>query len=150
MENRVPPPIYMLIFAILNYLLHLAYPLQIGDELARRFVAATLFAVAAIFLLASLKDFIKNKTTVNPLDPAKARTLVMSGVFKFSRNPMYLGMLLLLMSWALLLGNPLGTISVLAFGGVMNVWQIRPEERFLTEKFGEAYADYCRKVRRWL
>lgn len=150
MENKIPPPLYMFFFAALTYLVHQWWPMEVGDPLARNILAACLFIWASVFLLLSLADFIKHKTTVNPLDPAKARTLVIKGVFRFSRNPMYLGMLLLLMAWMLYLGNPLGVLFVAAFGWVMNRWQIRPEERFLHEKFGDAYSDYCKRVRRWL
>jgi protein-S-isoprenylcysteine O-methyltransferase Ste14 len=76
--------------------------------------------------------------------------LVISGVYRISRNPMYLGMLLFLCAWALYIGNPLSGVGAVLFGVVMNVFQIAPEEKVLSEKFGKAYLDYCSKVRRWI
>jgi protein-S-isoprenylcysteine O-methyltransferase Ste14 len=73
-----------------------------------------------------------------------------SGIYRFTRNPMYLGMLLVLTAGAVYLGN-LAAFAVLpVFVVCMNRLQICPEERFMQEKFGEAYRDYTARVRRWI
>ncbi|WP_240183220.1 methyltransferase family protein, partial [Vibrio cholerae] len=90
------------------------------------------------------------KTTVNPMAPDLAATVVDSGVFALSRNPMYLGLLLLLFGLAYWQENALSLVIVGGFLLYMNQYQIEPEERILEAKFGEAYLHYKKRVRRWL
>ena len=89
-------------------------------------------------------------TTVNPLHPAKASQLVTSGVYRFTRNPMYLGHALMLLAWALYLGNFVALGSVPALVLYLSRFQIRPEETQLLARFGDAYTAFCRQVPRWL
>ena len=114
-------------------------------------VAALLLATAgAALALAGVWAFAQARTTVNPLAPRRARELVMHGVYRHTRNPMYLGMLLALAGWAVWLGNAAALPVLPAFVLVLNALQIRPEEAALRERFGEAYARYACRVRRWL
>ncbi|MEX0274126.1 MAG: isoprenylcysteine carboxylmethyltransferase family protein [Flavobacteriaceae bacterium] len=94
-------------------------------------------------------QFIRVRTTVNPHMPQKANKLVTGGLYRFSRNPMYLGMLLALLALGLQLGNAFNTIVAALFVSYMNRFQILPEERMLTSIFGDDYRRYCSKVRRW-
>jgi len=149
MKNRIPPPIWMLICGSVAYVVNIFIPGNMGGESERLLLAAVCVLVAVVFLADSVLGFIRSKTTVNPLQPQKASTLVISGVYRISRNPMYLGMLLCLCAWALYIGNPLSGVGPVLFGIIMNVFQIAPEEKVLSEKFGSAYLDYCSKVRRW-
>ena len=103
-----------------------------------------------IVLLIAISAFIKFKTTINPLKPEQASSLVMTGIFKFSRNPMYLGMLLLILSLWIKTGAILGFIFVPGFIAYMNYFQILPEERAMTALFSGKYEVYCQQVRRWL
>ena len=103
-----------------------------------------------IVLLIAISAFIKFKTTINPLKPEQASSLVMTGIFKFSRNPMYLGMLLLILSLWIKTGAILGFILVPGFMAYMNYFQILPEERAMKALFSEKYDTYCQQVRRWL
>ncbi len=94
--------------------------------------------------------FRRARTTVNPLQPAAASHLVVAGIYRHTRNPMYLGMLLVLLGWGLFLGNALGLGLALLFIPLMNRLQIGPEERILTNLFGRQFTTYQSTVRRWL
>lgn len=100
--------------------------------------------------LLSVFSFIKFKTTVNPLRPANASTLVTSGMNRFSRNPMYLGMLLLITSLVLYSGYGVAIIAPSIFALYMTYFQIMPEEAALIIRFGDEYDAYMKRVRRWI
>ncbi len=96
-------------------------------------------------------SFRQAKTTVNPVQPTQASTLVVSGIYRFSRNPMYLGFLFLLLSWAAFLANiPALLLGPPLFAGYMNKFQILPEEKILCSLFGDDFEIYKNRVRRWI
>jgi protein-S-isoprenylcysteine O-methyltransferase Ste14 len=95
-------------------------------------------------------SFRRAKTTVNPMTPDAASSLVVSGIYRYTRNPMYLGFLLILTGWAALLSNMLALAVLPAFVVFMNRFQISPEERVLASLFPVDYAEYRARVRRWL
>ena len=109
-------------------------------------VAALGFTVA----IAGVAAFRKAHTTVDPFHPDKSSSLVTQGIYRHSRNPMYLGMLLVLMAWALYLSSGLSVILSFLFVPYMSRFQIMPEERVMREKFGEEFDRYCNAVRRWM
>jgi len=116
-----------------------------------RIVLAALAATAGFAAaIAGVVQFRRAKTTVNPLRPETASSLVTGGVYRVSRNPMYLGMALILFGWAVWLGNPATVLVLPLFVAYMTRFQIIPEERALTATFGEVFAEYRRRVRRWL
>lgn len=119
-------------------------------DLVRVMVACVLAAGGVAFGLAGSLAFRRAGTTVNPLRPARASQLVVAGVYRISRNPMYLGLLLGLIALTVYLAAPMALSGPVGFGGYIDRFQIRPEERALEAKFGGAYADYKRRVRRWL
>ena len=94
--------------------------------------------------------FRSNKTSVNPLNTDSVSSLVTSGIYNYSRNPMYLGMLFWLIGYACYIANPLNLVFLVLFVCYMNKFQIAPEEAFLKQKFAESYHAYSQKVRRWL
>ena len=94
--------------------------------------------------------FRRAQTTVDPFHPDKASSLVTQGIYRHSRNPMYLGMLLVLIAWALYLSSGLSLILTFLFVPYMSRFQIMPEERVMREKFGDAFDLYCKDVRRWM
>lgn len=98
----------------------------------------------------SFLNFQKNKTTVNPLSPEKATSLVIGGFYRFTRNPMYLGMLLILTGIAMLLASISSFLLLPVFVLAMNSLQIKPEEKALEKIFSEEYLNYKKKVRRWI
>ncbi|MCA9778767.1 MAG: isoprenylcysteine carboxylmethyltransferase family protein [Candidatus Eremiobacteraeota bacterium] len=90
------------------------------------------------------------KTTVNPLQPDRASSLVIVGIYRWTRNPMYVGALLVLTAWFLFLQNWLPMVFLATFVAILTRFQIVPEEQILIGRFGEEYAAYCRRVPRWI
>jgi protein-S-isoprenylcysteine O-methyltransferase Ste14 len=147
---RVPPLLLVLIFAIAMVAID-----SVWNEWAvvfpwRWLAASTLSVCGAMLALAGVVEFRRAQTTVNPLTPEASSAIVTSRVYRFSRNPMYLGMLLLLSGLATLLANPLNFLLLPMFVLILNHLQIIPEENFLLAKFGQDYRDYQHQVRRWL
>lgn len=112
--------------------------------------ALVLAGAGVAVALLGVASFRRAKTTVNPLHPEAASALVVTGIYRLTRNPMYLGMLLLLLGWAVYLANALAFVFPVAYIPLMNRLQIRPEETALAAKFGAAFTAYQSKVRRWL
>ena len=108
-----------------------------------------LLIVAAIIGVISLIQFFRAKTSLDPTKPSKVSSLVTDGLYKYSRNPMYLAILLVLLAWGLWLGNAFNTLLAALFVGYMNRFQILPEEEALLKSFGKQYQQYLTSVRRW-
>ncbi len=119
-------------------------------ELLRVSVSAALGLVGACVSLAGTIGFRRAKTTVNPMKPANASSLVTGGIYRVTRNPMYLALLLVLMGWAVFLAAPWVVLGPLAFGLYITQFQVKPEERVLSAMFGSAYGEYRARVRRWI
>jgi protein-S-isoprenylcysteine O-methyltransferase Ste14 len=113
-------------------------------------LAVALSAAGVAFALAGILAFRRANTTVNPAKPEAASTFVASGVYRVSRNPMYVGLLLVLTGWAFFLCHALTFLFLPVFVAYMNRFQIAPEERALSARFGSEYATYTRSVRRWI
>lgn len=142
----VPPPFFALAAGIAQHLLAPDRPAG-----TPRKVAAATIAAASLGLDASaMAAFRRQRTTVNPLDPAKASSLVNSGAYGITRNPMYVGMAGLLTAHAVLRGGWLTTIPIGAFVVLIDRLQIPAEEAAMERNFGETYADYRARVPRWL
>ena len=115
--------------------------------------SALAFAVGAIGLsldAIALVQFLRSRTTTNPLKPDSASALVSGGIYRFTRNPMYLGLATLLLAWAIYLGNLAALAGLPLFILYMNRFQIAPEERALEARFGAEYIAYRARVRRWV
>ena len=132
------------------WLLARAVPSLSATIPARAAIAVGLPLLGVGLALAGVVEFRRARTTVNPLEPGGASALVDSGVYRVTRNPMYLGFVLGLIGWAVYLASPLAAIGVAAFMAYMNRFQIAPEERALRTNFPGAFDAYARKVRRWL
>lgn len=146
MELKIPPPILLLIAAMLIFLC----PTFTEPNLFYR-IGAFIFLFCGVLVdILGLVAFRQKKTTVNPLSPEKTTFLVTQGIYRFTRNPMYLGMTFLLVAWALWLGNIMALVIVWCFIGYLTRFQILPEERILAQKFGESFQDYQQNVPRWL
>jgi len=116
----------------------------------RELFAALLLIGALIIGLAAVYGFRRAKTTVNPLKPEASTALVTGGLYRWTRNPMYLAMLLLLLAWACIVSNWAALAILPLFVAYLNRFQIGPEERALQARFGAEFESYRRKVRRWL
>lgn len=150
LETRIPPPMVTLVFALIIYLIDKVASLTSQGERVRRIVAAVFIAASLLAIIGGVLAFHKRRTTVNPLRPDRATSLVVEGVYRMSRNPMYLGMLLILCAWSIWLGNPWGVLGLVGFVVYMNRFQIIPEERTMREKFGMQWDTYAARVRRWI
>jgi protein-S-isoprenylcysteine O-methyltransferase Ste14 len=117
---------------------------------ARIGAALLILAAGLLVMLAGVISFRRARTTVNPLKPDAATTLVTSGIYRYTRNPMYLGMLMVLLGWVVYLASPAALLGVLAFWAFIGHFQIRPEEHALAGLFGTTFTDYMSRVRRWL
>jgi protein-S-isoprenylcysteine O-methyltransferase Ste14 len=149
LELRIHPPVVMLIAAAAMKLIAMVVPAQV--LIPWRLPIVALFLLAGVLLpLFGALGFRRHKTTVNPHTPTQTSALVTTGVHGFSRNPMYLGLLLVLAGWAFYLANWVAVLLLPAFVLYINRYQIQPEERVLAERFGEDYAAYRKAVRRWL
>ncbi|WP_293779532.1 isoprenylcysteine carboxylmethyltransferase family protein [uncultured Oxalicibacterium sp.] len=116
----------------------------------RMMVGVGLSQISAVLALAVVVHFWRRRTTINPINPDKASHLVTYGVFRLSRNPMYLSLLLLLVAYAIRLDSLAVWIAPVVFVAYVTRFQIMPEERVLTKKFGEAYLTYKHRTRRWI
>jgi len=113
-------------------------------------LSAAVLAVGACIALLGVLEFRSAGTTVDPRTPNESESLVVKGVYRFTRNPMYLGFLLMLVAWGLFLGSVFAALLLPLFIVYMNRFQILPEERHMRALFGEAYNRYASQVRRWL
>ena len=113
-------------------------------------LALTLVALGGALAVAGVIAFRNHCTTVNPLTPSASSSVVSGGVYRVSRNPMYLGFLLALAGWAVYLSNAGAALLLPVFVAYMTQYQIKPEERALLAKFGSEFAQYMSRVRRWL
>jgi len=150
LELKVPPPAVALLFGVLMWLSSsLLSPVEVPFG-PRVTVALVLASVGLVFGLTGMVSFWRAKTTINPTKPTATSTLVTSGAFRFTRNPMYLSLLLYLLAWAVYLSNWLALLFLPVFVLYINQFQIKPEERALSSLFGPEYAAYKGRVRRWL
>ncbi len=150
LELKIPPPFVALALALIMWAIaSFTQPVEVPFAL-RLGAALALVIVGQSISISAMVAFRRAKTTVNPIKASAASSLVRSGVYRFTRNPMYLGLLLTLLAWAVFLSNPLALLFVPLFVLYMNRYQIGPEERVLSSLFGAEYAAYGKKVRRWL
>lgn len=154
LETRIPPPLVTLIFALVLWGLSRAeFGLTFGDLLnnaLRLSASVLLFLIGAVFSILGVASFKKAKTTVNPLKPQQASTLVNSGIYQISRNPMYVGFVFFLTALSIFLNSFLFIILTPIFMLYITYFQIIPEERALETLFSEQYLHYKNTVRRWL
>ena len=150
LELKIPPPLVMLLSGLLMGLLAWLLPILTIWLPMQQLLCMLALSAGTLLIVVSVALFIMAKTTIEPTRPGRAAHLVVGGFNRISRNPMYLGMLLWLLAWALWLGNLLALLGLPLFVLYMNRFQISLEERFLAEKFGDQYQAYLARVRRWL
>lgn len=150
LEHRIPPPLVGLVIAVAMWGTARLTPLW-GLVAAWRIPIAVAIAVAGgMVTVGGARAFTQAGTTKNPMKPDTATMLVQSGIFRYTRNPMYLGLTVILVAWAIFLAAPWALWGPLAFLLYMDRFQVQPEEAAMAKLFGAEYAKYQRQVRRWL
>lgn len=150
LENKIPPIVIVAICAALMWLLSAFATAITLDQSWSRCLAGSFFLLGSGIMLAAAYQFYRHKTTLNPSQPQRAQALVASGIYSLSRNPIYLGYGLWLLAVASWLQTPLVAACALIYGWYITVFQILPEERALSEIFGESFSKYKTKAHRWL
>lgn len=150
LDLKVPPVALAAIIAAAMWLAARSVPSLAVAIPWRPGLALLLAGAGGAMAAAGVLAFRRAKTTVNPMQPEAASSVVAAGVYRVSRNPMYVGILLALAGWAVFLAHVLPFAFLPAFVLYMNRFQIRPEEQALSARFGSGYAIYQRSVRRWL
>jgi protein-S-isoprenylcysteine O-methyltransferase Ste14 len=151
MHLRIPPPIValigiLLIFLSKDYILILYLHPHLQNTLSLIFLI-----IGFVIIFSATKEFKKSDTTVNPMKPETSTSLVTSGIFNYTRNPMYLGLTSILLASCFYFSSLLGIIVyVPLFILYITVFQIIPEEETMKGLFHDEYLDYCSKVRRWI
>ena len=145
---KIPPPLLVLILIISNYfsskkidLIFLPY---------QKLISFILLFIGILILINPILKFIKSRTTIDPIKFKKVNKLITSGIYKYSRNPMYLGLLMIVISTTIFYLNIFSITTPIIFYFWINKFQIKREEIFLTKKFGKEYLLYKTKTRRWI
>ncbi|MDJ0614946.1 MAG: isoprenylcysteine carboxylmethyltransferase family protein [Rhizobiaceae bacterium] len=150
MRLLIPPPLQAIICAGLMWVSSQFLPSVSYTSEWSLYLAAGLVLIGICIDFSALAGFFKSKTTVSPVSPSKTTSLVVTGIYQYTRNPMYLGLAFILSGFAIWLGNAVSLVFVPLFIWYVTRFQIIPEEEVLLEKFGMQYADYVSKVRRWI
>lgn len=149
LETKIPPPIVTLLF---GFAMWNTSTITQAAELSPgvRYLGVGVFiALGLVGLLSGAVSFRLAKTTVNPLNPEAATSLVTSGIYRITRNPMYVGLAFILCAWAFYLSSLWTAPFIVFFIGYIHRFQIVPEERALTQNFNEEFAVYKKRVRPW-
>ena len=150
LELKIPPPAAALLVGLVMWgAAYLLPAVHLTSEL-RVMIAGLCAAFGLIVAFLGFWAFRRAKTTVSPVTPEAASSVVTGGVYRYTRNPMYVGLTAVLVGWAVWLSVPwvfLGPLVLMLF---LTRFQIIPEERIMSSKFGRDYDEYCKRVRRWL
>ena len=150
LELRVPPPVVAAVCALIMWYAGKPLPALDFDFLGRFTTIVVLIVLGFLVGGIAVSQFSRARTTVNPLKPQESSALVTRGLYRWTRNPMYLAMLIVLVGWAFFVSNAIAFLVLPLFIAYINRFQIRPEERVLRQRFGAQFDDYCGRVRRWL
>jgi protein-S-isoprenylcysteine O-methyltransferase Ste14 len=150
LKLKVPPLVVVILMAVVMWSVSWYTP-ALAFTFPGGILLAASVAIAGVIASASgVVSFKRSGTSVNPLKPGSTSSLVCSGMYAFTRNPMYLGFLLILVGWSIYLSNVLAFLVVPFFVLYLNRFQIEPEERVLSVRFGQEFVNYRARVRRWL
>ena len=145
---KIPPPLLVLILVVSNYFSSKKIDLILIPN--QNLISFIIFLIGLIILINPIIKFIKSKTTIDPINFKRVNKLIISGIYKYSRNPMYLGLLMIVISNTIFFLNIFSIITPILFYFWINKFQIKREEIFLTEKFGDEYLLYMTNTRRWI
>lgn len=150
LKHKIPPPVIALFCAIAMWWISQKTPLIDVYPIVKHGLIALLFCLGLLFDFTALYYFRKAKTTINPMTPERTSTLVSDGIYRISRNPMYVGLLFLLLAWAVFLQSAANIGVIVVFVITITQLQIKPEEKVLEKHFGNTFTQYRNSVRRWL
>lgn len=150
LETKIPAPIIAATAGASMKLYARCLGVSIDPSALRMHVGLTVAQASAVLVLAAVSALWRARTTINPLDPTKTTALVTRGIFRLSRNPMYLSLLLLLVAYAIRLDSLTVWLGPMTFFAYVTRFQIVPEERVLSAKFGPAFLQYKSRTRRWI
>jgi protein-S-isoprenylcysteine O-methyltransferase Ste14 len=150
LENRIPPPIVGILVAAAMWALARWWPVVAFALPSPVLAGLAVASVGGIVSTAGAREFRRVRTTVNPLHPERASSVVTTGIYRYTRNPMYVGIACVLAGCFLAFGGLSAVIGIPAFCWYITRFQIVPEERVLQAKFGDTYTRYRARVRRWV
>lgn len=150
MKRKIPPVVIFLLSLGVMFGIYYLTPNWSFVFSSRTLFSRIFLALGVLVVFSGIIAFRIKKTTVDPLHPEKASSLVTSGIYQYTRNPMYLGMALVLIGGLIRLGNPLCLSGIVFFIWYLDRFQIRSEEESLIKIFGDEYRSYCKKVGRWV
>jgi protein-S-isoprenylcysteine O-methyltransferase Ste14 len=150
LDVKIPPPAVAAAIAFAMWATSRLAPLLQIPSALRLATAATILLVGVGFSAGGVLAFRRARTTLNPTKPEQASSLVRSGVYRVTRNPMYVGLLCVLVAWAVFLSSAWALLGPVVYVLYIGRFQIAPEERALATLFGSEFSDYRAKVRRWL
>ena len=150
LELKIIPPFQVLILGFLAWSVHHRLPWFHHHTGHEYLVSRILLLVALAMVVVAVYQFWRHKTTVNPVKLGETRALITDGIFSWSRNPIYLADVLILLAWVIWLGNWLALILIPTFVLLITRLQILPEERMLAEKFPLEFRQYTARTGRWL
>ena len=150
LELKAPPLPLAVGFGVLMWAIDRWLPMHADRSWVRTMIALVTLGLAVTIVVNAVISFRRARTTLDPFHPEKASSIVTSGIYGVTRNPMYLGFLLALIALAVFLGNFVSAVLPLIFVVYMNRFQIGPEERALRVRFGTSYEEYLRTARRWI
>ena len=147
LKTKIPPPLITLICILIIYFFEKEFIFFRDWNI---YLSGFFLLWGLIIIAFAVFKFAKTKTTVDPTKPSKTSSLVISGIYRITRNPMYIGMLFLIISFTFYKLSLVGAIVIPSFIFYINKYQIEPEEYEMRKKFGENFEDYCKKVDRWI
>ncbi|MFY8274727.1 methyltransferase family protein [Pseudoalteromonas sp. SSDWG2] len=147
---RIPPLILVLLVAWAMFLTAFKVPIALVDVPLRELISAVSALSGCGCAVLGVMQCHRAQTTVDPRIPEQTSQLVTTGIYQYSRNPMYVGFLLILVGWGIFLSNYAALVWLPVFVLYLNTQQIKPEEEALLSKFQDEYSKYCKKVRRWI
>lgn len=147
MKTLIPPPIVTIVFLFVIFFTKDLFRLSLTLPSSLGFI---IILVGLMIIFIAARQFKAVNTTINPIKPEKASVLVNKGIFSYSRNPMYLGMLLIIIGFSII-HNLLAIIVIMPIWIIyMTYFQIIPEEEAMEILFEEDFVNYCKKTRRWI
>lgn len=150
MKLKIPPPVYALIFLFVMWFGAERLPLIQWRSPIFPVLSIIFLTLGIILDASSVFRFIVNRTTINPVKPQNSKKLITNGLYAYTRNPMYLGLLMILAGYACYLSSLIAFLLLPVFMWVLTIMQIKPEEKILEKLFKDEYLQYKKKVRRWL